>query len=85
MSTYHAPLAEIKFVMNELAGLSQVAKLPGFEDATPDTVSAILDEASKFATNVLDPLNVVGDRDGAKWIEGGTVKTPAGFKEAYQQ
>jgi alkylation response protein AidB-like acyl-CoA dehydrogenase len=85
MSTYHAPLAEMQFVMNELAGLEQVSKLPGFEDATPDTVSAILEEASKFATNVLDPLNTAGDREGAKWLEGGAVKTPTGFKEAYQQ
>ena len=62
MSTYRAPLAEMEFVMNELGGLAQVAALPGFEDATPETASAILEEASKFATNVLDPLNVPGDR-----------------------
>ncbi len=85
MSTYHAPMADMLFVMNELAGLEQVSKLPGFEDATPDTVSAILEEASKFATNVLDPLNGSGDREGAQWLEGGHVKTPAGFKEAYDQ
>ncbi len=85
MSTYHAPLAELKFVLNELAGLQQVAKLPGFEDATPDTVAAILDEAAKFATNVLDPLNVSGDREGSKLLPDGTVRTPAGFKDAYKQ
>jgi alkylation response protein AidB-like acyl-CoA dehydrogenase len=85
MSIYHAPLADIQFVMNELAGLEQVSKLPGFEDASADTVTAILDEAAKFATNVLDPLNVAGDREGAKWFEGGTVTTPAGFKDAYEQ
>ena len=85
MSTYHAPLAEMLFVMKELAGLEQISKLPGFEDATPDTVAAILEEASKFATNVLDPLNVTGDREGSKWLEGGIVKTPAGFKDAYEQ
>jgi alkylation response protein AidB-like acyl-CoA dehydrogenase len=85
MSTYHAPLAEMQFVMNELAGLSQVSKLPGFEEATPDTVVAILEEASKFATNVLDPLNVTGDREGSVLREDGTVKTPTGFKEAYEQ
>jgi alkylation response protein AidB-like acyl-CoA dehydrogenase len=85
MSTYHAPLPDMLFVMNELAGLEQVSKLPGFEDAAPDTVTAILDEAAKFATNVLDPLNVTGDREGSKWLEGGKVKTPAGFKEAYGQ
>ena len=85
MSTYHAPLADMQFVLNELAGLSQVAALPGFEDATPDTVTAILEEASKFATEVLDPLNAPGDREGSKLLPDGTVKTPAGFKAAYQQ
>ncbi|MFO1396877.1 MAG: acyl-CoA dehydrogenase [Burkholderiales bacterium] len=85
MSTYHAPLPEIQFVLNELAGLEQVSKLPGYEDATPDTVFAILDEAAKFATDVLDPLNAPGDREGAQWQEGGVVKTPKGFKDAYAQ
>ena len=85
MSTYHAPLAEMAFVMNELGGLAQVASLPGFEDATPDTVSAILEEAAKFATNVLDPLNVPGDREGSVLQPDGTVRTPKGFKDAYLQ
>ncbi|MFO1412938.1 MAG: acyl-CoA dehydrogenase [Burkholderiales bacterium] len=85
MSTYHAPLPEIEFVLNELAGLEQVSKLPGYEDAAPDTVSAILDEAAKFATDVLDPLNWPGDQEGAKWLEGNLVRTPKGFKEAYAQ
>ena len=85
MSTYHAPLADMQFVMNELAGLAQVASLPGFEDASPDTAAAILEEAAKFATNVLDPLNVPGDREGSVLRDDGTVKTPAGFKEAYKQ
>ena len=85
MSTYRAPLADMQFVLNELAGLDEVAALPGFEDATPDTVTAILEEASKFATEVLDPLNATGDREGAKLLPDGTVKTPAGFKAAYRQ
>ena len=85
MSTYHAPLADMEFVMNDLAGLAQVASLPGFEDAAPDTAAAILEEAGKFATNVLDPLNVPGDREGSVLLENGTVKTPAGFKAAYKQ
>lgn len=85
MSTYRAPLADMQFVLNELAGLSQVASLPGFEDATPDTVAAILEEAAKFATDVLDPLNVPGDREGSTWLEGGNVRTPPGFKAAYEQ
>src|SRR5947207_7416867 len=85
MSTYQAPLAEIRFVMVELAGLDQVAALPGFEQATPDVTAAILEEAAKFATNVLSPLNAVGDREGAKRLDDGTVQTPPGFKEAYRQ
>ena len=85
MSTYRAPLQEMSFVLNELAGLAQVASLPGFEEATADTVSAILEEAAKFATNVLDPLNGLGDREGATLLADGSVKTPAGFKDAYRQ
>ena len=75
----------MQFVLNELAGLAQVASLPGFEDATPDTVTAILQEASKFATEVLDPLNAPGDREGSKLLPDGSVQTPAGFKAAYKQ
>jgi len=85
MSTYRAPLADMQFVLNDVAGLSQVASLPGFEDATPDTVTAILEEAGRFATEVLDPLNASGDREGSKRLPDGSVKTPAGFKDAYRQ
>src|SRR5713101_8243076 len=85
MSQYHAPLKEMQFVLHELAGLDQVGKLPGFEDATPDTVAAILVEAAKFATEVLDPLNAIGDREGARRLDDGSVKTPTGFKDAYLQ
>src|SRR5215472_5891827 len=85
MSQYHAPLKEMRFVLTELAGLEQVAKLPGYEEATPDLVMAILDEAGKFATEVLDPLNASGDREGARLLDDGTVRTPTGFKEAYKQ
>src|SRR6266536_980466 len=85
MSQYHAPLKEMQFVLKELAGLEQVGRLPGFEDATSDTVAAILAEAAKFATEVLDPLNAVGDREGARRLDDGSVKTPTGFKDAYLQ
>ncbi len=84
MSSYVAPLKDMRFVLNELAGLAEVAQLPGFEEATPDTVDAILDEAGKFATGVLDPLNATGDQEGAQWADG-AVRTPKGFKEAYRQ
>src|SRR6267142_7250176 len=84
MSAYRAPLKDMKFVLNELSGLGEVAKLPGFGEATPDTVEAILEEASKFASGVLDPINYSGDQEGSKWADG-TVKTPKGFREAYKQ
>jgi alkylation response protein AidB-like acyl-CoA dehydrogenase len=82
--SYQAPLKDMRFVLNELAGLSEVAKLPGYQDATPDTVDAILEEASKFASEVLDPINFSGDQEGSVWNDG-SVTTPKGFKQAYQQ
>ena len=85
MSQYHAPLKEMRFVLTELAGLDQVATLPGFEEATTDTVAAVLVEAARFATEVLDPLNTVGDREGAHRLDDGSVKTAPGFKDAYLQ
>ena len=84
MSAYVAPLRDMRFVLNELAGLDQIAKLPGCEEATRDTVDAILEQASKFASEVLDPLNYSGDQEGSKWDDG-AVTTPKGFKEAYRQ
>ena len=64
MSTYQAPLADMQFVLNELAGIDAVGKLPGFEEATPDVVAAILEEAGKFATNILDPIEAWWRRHG---------------------
>src|SRR5262245_60952016 len=84
MSTYSAPLKDMRFAMTELAGLAEVAKLPGYQDASPDTVDAILEEASKFASEALDPLNHSGDVEGSKWSDG-KVTTPKGFREAYRQ
>jgi 3-(methylthio)propanoyl-CoA dehydrogenase len=84
MSSYVAPLKDMRFALNELAGLSEVAKLPGYEEATPDTVNAILEEASKFSSAVLDPINYSGDREGSKFDDG-EVRTPKGFREAYKK
>lgn len=84
MSEYIAPLKDIRFVMQDLAGLDQVVSLPGCEEASPDVVDAILEEAAKFSGEILSPLNRVGDRDGAKWKDK-TVSTSPGFKEAYRQ
>jgi 3-(methylthio)propanoyl-CoA dehydrogenase len=84
MSTYQAPLKDMKFVLHELAGLEELAQLPGYQEASPDTVDAILEEASKFAAGVLDPINYSGDQEGSKWADG-AVRTPKGFREAYKQ
>jgi alkylation response protein AidB-like acyl-CoA dehydrogenase len=84
MSAYVAPLKDMRFVLNELAGLAEVAKLPQFEEATPDTVDAILEEASKFASEVLDPINYSGDQEGSK-LSDGEVRTPRGFRDAYRK
>lgn len=84
MSEYVAPLRDMRFVMQELAGLDQVVSLPGCEEASPDVVDAILEEAARFAGEVLSPLNRVGDTGGAKWKDT-VVTTSPGFKEAYRQ
>jgi alkylation response protein AidB-like acyl-CoA dehydrogenase len=83
MSEYIAPIRDMQFVLKELAGLEQVAQLPTCEEATPDLVDAVLEEAAKFAEQVLSPLNWSGDQEGAKWHDK-TVTMPAGFKEAYR-
>ena len=83
MTAYQAPLKDMRFVLKELAGLSDVATLPGYEEATPDTVDAILEEGAKFASEVLDPINHSGDQEGSAWRDG-AVRTPKGFKEAYR-
>ena len=82
--TYAAPLEEMRFVLDRLAGLPEIAALPGFEDAQPDVVEAILTEAARFPSEVLAPLNATGDRQGCRW-EGGRVTTPDGFPLAYRQ
>jgi alkylation response protein AidB-like acyl-CoA dehydrogenase len=83
MSDYNAPVTDILFTMKAIAGLEALSGLPGYADATADTVQAILEEAGKFASEVLAPLNVVGDREGCR-IDNGVVRTPTGSKEAYR-
>ena len=84
MSEYIAPLKDIRFAMQSLAGLDQVVALPGYEEASPDVVDAILEEAARFSGEVLSPLNRVGDTNGAKWKDT-VVTTSPGWKEAYGQ
>src|SRR4051794_7633763 len=84
MSAYAAPLDDMRFALKELAGLDDLATLPGFENAAPDLVDAVLDEAGKLAGNVLAPLNPIGDREGSR-LENGVVRTPAGWQDAYRK
>ncbi|MBL6930655.1 MAG: acyl-CoA dehydrogenase [Rhodospirillales bacterium] len=84
MSTYTAPSQDIHFVLNEIAGLGDVASLPGLEDATPDLVEAVVEEAGKLASDVLAPLNRSGDIENCHF-ENGVVRTPKGSKDAYRQ
>jgi len=80
--TYHAPLREINFILEDLCNLSGLSALDGFEDFTPETIEAILLEAGKFANDVLAPLNHQGDVDGLGFKDG-KVTMPRGWKEAY--
>ena len=85
MPEYKAPLRDMDFVLNEVLNAEQhYQSLPGCDDATPDMVSAIMEEGAKFAERVLSPLNQIGDQQGCQWSDG-AVTTPEGFKEAYQQ
>jgi alkylation response protein AidB-like acyl-CoA dehydrogenase len=79
---YQAPLADMKFVLRELVDFELLARLPGFADLTLDVADAVLEEAGKFASGVLSPLNRSGDEEGARWQEG-EVLTAGGWKQAY--
>ncbi|CUA81674.1 Acyl-CoA dehydrogenase related to the alkylation response protein AidB [Gulbenkiania indica] len=81
---YNAPVKDIRFALNALADLPAICALPGNEDCTVELVDAILEEAAKFAEGVLAPTNRAGDA-GAKWSPDFSVRSPEGFKEAWQQ
>ena len=84
MTEYQAPLQDMQFVIDEIAGLEQIASLPGFEDATPDLVNAVLEQAGVLANEVISPLNQAGDQHGTR-IENNVVVSPPGYAEAYRQ
>ena len=81
--SYNAPIKDMLFVINELAGLSTVNALPGCADATADTVEAVLEENAKFCSTVVAPLNWPSDKDPSFWHDG-QVTTAKGFKEAFK-
>lgn len=86
MSHYTAPLENIHFVLFDVLNAGQLADTPHFESATEDTLKAVIDEAAKLAERVLLPVNTSGDREGCEYHPSDfSVKTPSGFKEAYQQ
>src|SRR5579875_75246 len=82
MQTYTAPLRDMRFVLHELIGYETLNRYPKFADATPDLVDSVLEEAGKLCTEVLLPTNMPGDAEGCH-LENGIVRTPKGYKEAY--
>ncbi len=83
MPSYSAPTKDMHFVLHELLNVES-ADIPGYDDLSPEFTSAVLEEAGKITSEVLAPLNVVGDKEGCK-LENGVVRTPTGFKDAFDQ
>ena len=84
MTDYAAPLADMRFALTEIAGMAEIAALPGCEQASADLVDTVLEEAGKLAAGVIAPLNRLGDQRGSR-LENGVVRTPDGFKEAWAE
>ncbi|UVI38832.1 acyl-CoA dehydrogenase C-terminal domain-containing protein [Qipengyuania spongiae] len=85
MPSYTAPTRDTRFIVNEVLDLASYGNLPGFEMVTPDVTDAVIDEGGKFCSEVLAPINQSGDQQGCIRHEDGSVTTPEGFKEAFEQ
>src|SRR5262245_65085521 len=85
MPIYKAPVDDHLFLLNDVLHIERYGNLPGFADATPDMLAAILGEGAKLCEEVLTPLNVVGDREGCVRHADGAVTTPTGFREGYRR
>ena len=85
MPTYKAPVDDVMFLLSDVFHIDRYNNLPGFAEATPDLVEAVLAEAAKFSEEVLTPLNRVGDKEGCRRHNDGSVTTPTGFKDAYRK
>jgi len=85
MPVYKAPVDEVTFLLRDVFRLDRYNNLPGFAEAAPDVVEAVLAEAAKFSEAVLMPLNRIGDKEGCRRNADGSVTTPTGFKDAYKK
>ena len=85
MPRYDAPVRDMRFLFHDVLGIERYSNLPGFSDASPDLIDQILEEAGRFAKDVLHPLNMVGDQEGCTRHADASVTTPTGFKDAYKQ
>ena len=82
---YKAPVRDLTFILYEVLEIDRYTNQPGFQDVSSELAQQILEEAGKFADEVIAPINNPGDKEGCHWAEGGVVTTPKGWKEAYHQ
>ncbi|RZJ42001.1 MAG: acyl-CoA dehydrogenase, partial [Brevundimonas sp.] len=82
---YKAPVRDLTFILSEVLEIDRYTNQPGFQDVSAELAQQILEEAGKFADEVIAPINNPGDKEGCHWADGGVVTTPKGWKEAYHK